>query len=690
LSTLKFNRLIIIIAFVSTIFLIFIGGLKTDYYNIKAGDVSPRKIKTPKRIENTFTTNENRELAKEAADKLIPITEKNLEINTIVLQDIDNFFNSLDDYRQYLDSEGLELTDILLQSENDTLNISEKIQLEMFLTNENMNILANLSKEEFVKFKQKILSSSENILNKGFEEMDAKTIALIKEEVDDVYLSNDIKNIINQLLINYLKPNIIVNEEATAKAKEERGQDYVVVFYLPNQVIVDEGRVISEEAFEALKNLGYVGDNISKKTLPIIGISILVFFAFFVTIHYTKNYHMEIINNKKHVMLIFTIYILLIISSWALIDVNFYFIPILLCTLIMAMLFSQRLALMFNLFVTLICFFINQSNLSFIIFFALSGCIITSMAKLFNERSKIIVVISLSSVANLSIASGVFMYLGNTDINELKTILIIVLLNGIISIIVGYGSLPIWEAVFGVLTTNRLMDLSNPNNELLTRLVEEAPGTYHHSLIVANLASAAAFDIGARADIARVGAYYHDIGKLKTPTFFYENIVGENPHDSITPLESMKIITNHSICGLELAVKYKLPEVIKDIIVQHHGNTVVKYFYLKHKEQNPNEEVNENDFRYEDNRPISKESSIVMLADTVEAAVRSIINTGKSYEDVELFVRKLIKDKVDDGQLEFSIITLGNIETSIHSFMRVFKSMYHERIKYPEDKVDSN
>jgi putative nucleotidyltransferase with HDIG domain len=245
------------------------------------------------------------------------------------------------------------------------------------------------------------------------------------------------------------------------------------------------------------------------------------------------------------------------------------------------------------------------------------------------------------------------------------------------------GTLPFLEAVFGIVTPIKMLDLTNPNNKLLRRLTIEAPGTYQHSLIVGNLAETAAFDVGADPTLARVGGYYHDIGKLEYPQYFSENQISDNPHDVLDPYVSAQILTGHISKGIEMAEENRLPHRIVDIVEQHHGTTLIKFFYYKATKQYPDKIINESDFRYNYKIPQSKESAIVMLADTVEAAVRSMAK-GKTNEEVDAFVRTLIKDKLDDGQLLDSMLTIKDLDTIAVAFMRVFKGMYHERIPYPK------
>jgi len=215
----------------------------------------------------------------------------------------------------------------------------------------------------------------------------------------------------------------------------------------------------------------------------------------------------------------------------------------------------------------------------------------------------------------------------------------------------------------------------------------EAPGTYYHSILVGNLAEAAAEDVGANSLLCRVGAYYHDIGKLKRPYFFKENqITKDNPHDRITPNLSATIITSHIKDGIEIAKKNKLPSRVIDIIKEHHGNTLVAYFYHKALSGENGDQVIEEKFRYQNPRPQSKESAIVMIADSVEAYIRSLTEPTK--DQVEKGVRKIINDKLSDSQLDECDLTLRDLDIISKAFVKVLAGIFHERIEYPENIKD--
>ncbi|HHY38219.1 MAG TPA: HDIG domain-containing protein [Clostridia bacterium] len=258
-------------------------------------------------------------------------------------------------------------------------------------------------------------------------------------------------------------------------------------------------------------------------------------------------------------------------------------------------------------------------------------------------------------------------------------------LNGIISAIVAMGTLPYLETLFEVITPVKLLELLNPNQPLLKRLLIEAPGTYHHSAMVANLAEAAAEAVGGNSLLARVGGYYHDIGKLKRPYFFIDNQFGvDNPHEKLAPSLSTLIITSHVKDGVELAREWHLPEAVVDFIRTHHGTSLVSYFYSRATTSNDQkaEGISEEDFRYEGPKPSTKETAIVMLADAVEAGVRSL--TKPTPARIEATVRKLITDRLNDHQLDKCDLTLKDLDTIAEVFVKVLSGVFHPRIEYPD------
>ena len=241
------------------------------------------------------------------------------------------------------------------------------------------------------------------------------------------------------------------------------------------------------------------------------------------------------------------------------------------------------------------------------------------------------------------------------------------------------------EKAFGFVSTVTMFELSNTNNELLRRLSEVAPGTFQHSITVGNLATEIASRIGAKSQLVRTGALYHDIGKMLNPAFFTENQAGINPHDKLNDLESARIIISHVTEGLKLAEKYNLPREIKEFITTHHGTGLAKYFYIHYKNEHPDEEVNEDQFRYPGPNPFTREQAILMMSDTVEAASRSLQEYTE--ESISNLVNQLIDGQVADGKFTDCPITFRDITAAKSVLIERLKAMYHTRIQYPQLKV---
>lgn len=258
------------------------------------------------------------------------------------------------------------------------------------------------------------------------------------------------------------------------------------------------------------------------------------------------------------------------------------------------------------------------------------------------------------------------------------------LAGGVLSAVLLLGTLPLWENLFGMLTPYKLMELADPNQPLIKRLLTEAPGTYHHSVMVANLAESAAEAIGADALLARVGSYYHDIGKLNDPGLFKENQGGDNPHDRMPPQESAQAILSHVKDGLLLARQHRLPQAIRAFIAEHHGTTMVRYFYHKARTEDPG--VDEKKYRYPGPLPQTRESAIVMLADAVESAARSMRDAG--WDRIQETIVLLMNERMQEGQLDECELTVAQVRQMQGLFLHALKSLYHERVEYPRQRGD--
>lgn len=570
-------------------------------------------------------------------------------------------------------------------------NAVQEISLELPVVLSNRQLMAyeNLTAEQRKAFANDCVSVLKEIYDKGvtadgLTEAKASGLGYLQE----LAWSSDLKTMAGVILSAAVEPNLIVDEAAVEAAKEEKRAEVDEVLIRKNQKIVDEGEIITQEIYDKLVSLNLVSETgLEGSLMPMLGslvITGMLFAALYLFFRWGKG---NILLKPNEIRMLFTIYMMMVLLIRILANLTiFTIVPVGLFAMLVSLLVGRRMALWLNALFCIIGCFIFNGDVQFLMYALISGTFAALIIQKTDKRSHLIpAALGMAAVDFVATISLGFFF-GEGYSAELLLQSGIGAVTGLLSMIVAVGSLPFWENMFEANTPLRLMELTNPNNELLRKLMIEAPGTYHHSLIVANLAETAVYDIGGNTALARAGAYYHDVGKLRYPQFFAENQSGHNPHDELPPEKSAKIITGHTKGGLELAERYKLPPVVRDMIVEHHGNSLVKFFYFKALKLYGAENVNEADYRYQGRIPSSRESAVVMLADTVEAAVRSMLGHGKTMEEAEAAVKNLMKDKLDDGQLNNSGLTLNELETIRLAFLKVFHGMYHERVSYPEQK----
>jgi cyclic-di-AMP phosphodiesterase PgpH len=311
-----------------------------------------------------------------------------------------------------------------------------------------------------------------------------------------------------------------------------------------------------------------------------------------------------------------------------------------------------------------------------------AGIIVVRRGERFSHFVQAAVAITLVYIAVV----GIFTLLGDRDITGLLELAGASLAAGLGSGLAAVGSFLLVGNVFGITTSFQLLELANPSQPLLRRLLLEAPGTYHHSLMVGNLAERAAEAIGADPLVARVAAYYHDIGKLANPLAYIENQTGENVHDELTPEQSVALLKAHVASGIDLSYQYKLPKAIIAFIPQHHGTALMSYFFHRAKEQaGATDKVDEARFRHSGPKPQSREAAILMLADSVEASVRSL--SAHDEPAIRAMVARIIRERLEDGQFDECDLTLRDLERIREAFVAQLLGMYHRRIEYPQNKI---
>jgi putative nucleotidyltransferase with HDIG domain len=558
------------------------------------------------------------------------------------------------------------------------------------------NYLLNTKVQDIDKMEQATLSVIELVMNKPITE-DA-LVGVYQEasqQVDQIAFNPSAKEFINMAVINAIRPNLIYNQEATDKAIQEAKDavEPVRKTVKVGEIIVREGDRVTAEQISVLEQLGI--QRTQNYALTLLGIAAFLLISFWLVMEFLKRYYKDLYKNDMLMLLLglIIIIVLLIARFMTVIQIadrpeinamSGYLAPVAAGSMLIAILLDNRLAYFITMIMALIVGLMTESNqLAFVTVAFVSGTVGIYQVSHFTQTNDLaksgfyIAMINVATILTMTLISG------NVTLSTLMIGLLLGVISGILSAVLMIGALPYLENGFSITSMIRLLELSNPNHQLLKRLLIEAPGTYHHSLMVGNLAEAAAEPIGANPLLVRVGAYYHDIGKIKRPEYFVENQRGyDEPHNKIAPALSALIIISHVKEGVEMAREAHLPQIIIDFIAESHGTSLAKYFYSRAIEEEGEGMVNEESFRYEGPKPHTKEVALVMLADAVEAAVRSL--TNPNLDSIRAMVRKILRDKLNDRQLEECDLTFKDLDVIANSFCKVLEGVYHKRIEYPD------
>ncbi len=559
------------------------------------------------------------------------------------------------------------------------------------------------SEEDFIKIvsaEDGVLAAVTELVKSKASEMLASGIKDDNLEISKQLLSAEIKNetdslgfdadysFISKTAVNNLSSNMIFDEAATKAAQDEAAASVAPVEYKQGQNIIVKGEVVSQAQYSVLEKTGLINQTMDlSQYIPMVVYLLLIFVIYCI---YMFMFDREIAESTKKLLILSILFVLAVVFCVITnrIAPNIYMVFSI--AIIAASIVSVRHSIAFSVFLAF--FLITVSSDTFMFFsesalrtivISVTGCILSVlMISKFSFRASPLLA-GLISAVPCFIIYIMMVLMGTITSNQFGSMFLWSLFGGVFCGIVSIGLLPLFEIIFKILTPAKLVELADPRRKLLKRLMIEAPGTYHHSLYVGNLAENACDAIGADALLARVGAYYHDIGKLKNPEYFVENQRnGINPHDDITPEESAEIITSHVYYGRELAEKENLPIELINIIYEHHGNTKVAFFL--HKAKTEGQEFDEDIFRYHAPRPTTKESAIIMLADSVEAAMHTV--SDPTEEQVLETIRKIIRAKYNDGQLDFTPVTLKDLDLVAQAFAEAYKGKVHSRIEYPEEK----
>lgn len=675
-----YKRIVVYIITFMIIFGTLATSVVTKRYDLQVGEIATTDIKASREVVNTIETDAKKVEAIEKVGKQYSLqsdVQKNSQLT------LETFFLNLKEAISY-QTEGSVDESSIAASKLQILNEDDPFDL----TTSEKTFLLTLNEEQATNMYNvllKAINSAYGIsISEDNSEALSKAIQTAQNDVYDNYSDQIMISISDKIINTLVKPNLFYDSEKTEEAQEEAAKNVTPVVYKKNQTIVEEGKPITEAQLQALDELGLL--NNSKLNISLyLALAVMVIVVMYIQSRYLKKYYGKIYNDFSKILMINIITIMTIVFARVFSIASPYLIPLACAPILLTLLLNYRISLVIsitNLILMSVAVSFNTGIIVLAIIAVVAGA--TSLRKM-QQRNDIvyscIYIAILNGIIALSISALV-----TSNLKEIALDTAFTVIGSLLSGVLATGLLPFFESMFSVVTNVKLLELSNPNNPLLKKLLMEAPGTYHHSVIVANLAEVATEIVGGNALLARIGAYYHDIGKTKKPYFFKENQLGqENPHDQITPELSKLLIISHVKDGLELAKEYKLPKIIQDFIPTHHGKTLVKYFYLtaKNNAENP-DDIKEEDYMYPGPKPKTKEQCILMLADSVEAAVRSINSPTK--EKIETMVNNIVKDKLDSGQLDDSQLTISDVKKIKKCFLKTLSGIYHERIEYPKDE----
>ena len=660
-------------------------AVSPEQYDLNVGDVAPKTITASKDIIDEITTERRRQMASNAVS---PVYYKDDTISDTVLADMESVFSELRAVRElgaqirgnwtsggsFTDEDYAQATGLLA---NLTLNQYQ------------LRTLMNTDERDFESLYQSLISATRTTLVSTITEGQINDSINNIQQIVSYNTRTDLwYNIAIPTLRKCLRANMLIDQEATELNRQKAVEAVEPTVYKQDQNIVVKGDRVTAEQMAVLESLGLLRGN-SFDLWLYVGTAVLLAMILAVLYLYVYMYNPQLFNAVPKALVVqlvgmITLALCLLVGTY--LSVNAM--PVVLAAMLVVNLVGPRPAYLVNFGVSLLLTFLTVKGTGLITSQTLNVLLTTTvggMASIFLLRKNAARVFVL--VTGLIVGAVNFVVLlcvgalTSSDVANVFADAAYALIGAFTSSILCVGLQPMLEATFNLVTPAKLIELSNPNQPLLRRLMIESPGTYHHSMIVANLAEAAAEAVGADALLCRVGAYYHDIGKLVRPIYFKENQLGENPHDKTDPRVSTAILTEHTRDGVELAKKHRLPEAIVDMIRQHHGDTPVMYFYAKTVKMMGEENVDLGDFRYDGPKPQSSEAAILMLSDTVEAAVRSIPDPTR--DKMSAMIRKLVRGKMEDGQLDECTLTFRDIGKICAAYETVLQGVFHERIEYP-------
>ena len=680
-------------------------SLTPKRYEVSVGSAAKEAITAPRMIEDTVNTEALRQAAR---NNVTAVYAVDTDLTDTLISGAQSFFTALMSFKSTAEqirtstaptitgADGQVYASDDTRTWQDVINSSELlamlVKLPVSISDTSLGYaLLETDNSEIEKLQSLVLTTLQEKLRAGVSESDqAKTLAAINKELKISSLSVWLKALGEMVYDAYLLPTNVVNAIETTRAQEKAAAAVEPVYIARGATILEVGQVVTEDQMTMLLSLDLVkGAEATSHLAPgVIGYLLCVYI---VMLAYLITFEKETFHSSKKMTILALVLIVSLLLEWVCYVIDPRVTPTVFAILLSCLLLSRRVAEILN--IALAMSFVLLAGGSgatllgsdAILAFAamlVTGQITILTAEYQQKRSALIAAGTFGGVAGalVIISGGVILeYPWNTSLIYAGLVMAAALILSVFCV----GMLSMWENMFDIITPARLHELANTNHPLLKKMMTTAPGTYHHSMMTASLAEGAAEAIGANALLARTGAMYHDVGKLRRPLYFRENQNGHNIHDTLTPEESAGYIIAHQKDAEAYLSRYRMPSEIRKIANEHHGTTLVAYFYHKAKQlqTQDGEPVIERLFRYQGGLPSSKESAIVMLADSCEAAVRSMNEPTR--EEVSEMVRRIVQGKMDEGQLKLSPLTLEEINKIERSFLVTLSGLMHERIRYP-------
>ncbi len=666
-KTKKVVKIIIAVILFAATFLLMYLSLAPKKYILEVGQAAVEDIVAESTIIDEVQTEK---LRKQAEDKVDKVYEEIPGASDKIINSIGSIMDVISQSdkktNEQIQSEIKDATDITL----DLTNIQSLISLS---TDSRDDIKINI--ETVLKEVYKDHITSENLSEKK---------DYTYTYIDKTSLPNKNKTLAKAIADKVMTVNYIENEEKTQQAIDKARAEVEPVTYVKGSKIVTKGEVITEEKYKLLSDNGLLAGNRMQDLILGGGIVFFTLTLLLMLAFYLYQFEKNIFNRTAKLFMILCQIIIYLALANLIVKVNPYLIPISMLTITLSLVVKPKLALVINIFAVLLVAFAIKAETTLIIIMITSGILSVVFMKRIMSQSAIYKYCFIIGIINSLIILTCDVMLYSLSIT---TAIKCAFVMGA-SIVSGFGSVGmvyLWEWLFNIPTSIRILEMTSLNHPLVKKLMQYAPGTYQHSLNVSSMAEAAAEEIGADILLAKAGGLFHDIGKLENPNYFSENqSTDNNPHDLLKPEESAEILRKHVHDGISLSKKYKLPKLIQNIIATHHGTSVMQYFY--HKEKCCKENVDAKCYRYEGPQPILKEAGIVMLADGCEAAVKSI--TKPTDVLINEMVEKIFKMKLSDNQLSESELTFAELNQIKKIFIFSLNAMYHERIQYPQQEDD--